>query len=122
MKAIALALVMTACATPPPAPPVVSNSVPFDGSKSENCSAACGKHVPLRARVIKVEVTSGGTLITFGAGNETGVDRHAIVRVVGHPDADVILIRVDKRTSVARTQLQLNDLGANPSVEITLAP
>jgi hypothetical protein len=112
------ALLWIACGSPPP-PAAVSNSAPFEPSKPQACQADCA-HVPLRARIIKIEVTSGGTLVTFTAGSDAGVTRHAIVRLAKHPDADVVLIRVDRRTSVARSALGLNEIGT--TAEITPVP
>jgi len=74
-------------------------------------------------RVIKVEQVDGTTLVTIAAGTDQGVDKTMYARLVtasggdvAIPGGDVIIIRVDHRTTIGKTQATLPQLHDHPWV------
>ncbi len=79
---------------------------------------------PLTARVIKVEVMGGDTIVTAAMGSDQGISKTATCKFLDaanqpRPD-DCILIRVDHRTTIVKTHMTADQLRVSGQVRFTL--
>jgi hypothetical protein len=79
-------------------------------------------------RVIKIERHGDETLVTVAAGTAQGVDKTMYARIVtasgsdvAIPGGDLIIIRVDNRTTIAKTQATVAQVKDHPWVRFEVA-
>lgn len=95
---------------PPPPPPVAPPPPPPPAPK------------PIKARVLKVDVSGGNVLVTLSAGSDMGVDRNWTGQVMRGDSTSplaggkITIIRVDKTITVAKVPLTTDLVTANPIV------
>jgi hypothetical protein len=95
-------------APPPPAPPVVAPPPP--------------PPKPIKARVIKVDVTGDNVIITLSAGSEMGVDKSWTGQVLRGDTPNplvggkITIIRVEKLRTIAKVPLTTDLVTSNPIV------
>lgn len=104
--------------------PVMACPHPPDGRvRACRLADAPGAHQPVLARVLKVELVSGETIITVGAGADHGVARdwQAVVLRDGSDDplAPLTIMRVDHGVTVAKVHLTSAQLISNNHVRLT---
>lgn len=79
---------------------------------------------PVYARITRTQRSSGGVIITIGAGQIRGVDKGwSGVVLAGEgktalPGGEFTIIRVTKQESIAKVQLSIDQVEANPRVEL----
>ena len=77
---------------------------------------------PIVAKVLTVKVDHGATMATVSLGSDAGVDKDyacAFMGAGGTPSTgSCILVRIDKRTSVIKTSLTVDELKQFPTVKI----
>ena len=77
------------------------------------------------SRIIAAASQPPSTIITIGAGSNSGVAHNWTVTVLRGdtdeplPGAEVTVVRVDKGVMVGRTQLTVDQLQANPRVRLS---
>jgi len=107
VKRLAVAVVC-ACSAHDGPPPVSNTTVTVERD---------AQPAPFIARIQKVEVSGSIVLVTIAAGTEQGIDhnwRAFLVReTVAIDGGELIIIRVDKRTTVAKSTLTFDQIPAN---------
>lgn len=79
---------------------------------------------PVYARITRTQRSTGGVIITIGAGQIRGVDKGwSGVVLAGEgksalPGGEFTIIRVTKQESIAKVQLSIDQVEANPRVEL----
>lgn len=69
---------------------------------------------PIIGRVLKIELTGAEVIATAGVGTDQGVARTDVCAFIDAQDkpvpADCIIIRVDKRTTIVKTKLTMDQI------------
>lgn len=145
LAALSMPFVLVACAgqPAPPTEPIASHELAAPVEASSASSEQAGEseeladesadeadeapQVPLerRARIIKLENFGTATAVTVAAGTTDGVDKHwhacvldAASGIKCLPDGELVVIRVDKQTLIAKTSLTPAQLTTNPVVQL----
>lgn len=94
------------------------------GAKDPGNPNCDGFKVVMKARIINVQATSGGTLITVNRGSDKGVAtgwRGTLLRPDGKPvdQGEFVVIRVTKRDAVAKVKVGVDTVNRYKEVELS---
>ncbi len=116
LRHVALPLVLAACArsASPPATPITND---------EAASPAASETPGHTARIVKVDDLQGELVITVATGSNDGVNKdwHACVTEAGTiclNSGELMIVRVDEGTLVAKSYLTVAQVQANPVVRV----
>ena len=69
---------------------------------------------PVEAKIVKIAISGGDTVVTVAAGSETGIDKNQACAFYGAKHKPIAgactLIRVDKTTAIVKTQLTRDEV------------
>ena len=94
------------------------------GAKDPGNPNCDGFRIVMKARIINVQATSGGTLITVNRGSDKGIAtgwRGTLLRADGKPvdKGEFVVIRVTKRDAVAKVKVSVDTVNRYKEVEIS---